>query len=199
MGFPALGNVPHILSAPPGPPIPPPQQIQSSPFIRPVYVPPNGSWDAHGFSNHLPADQYQTGSLQNNFHGNAVVPPLVPASVTPITQMQGTSAPPNQMVPPPIAPLPSSTLPPPPPPPSPPPLPQTQPPLVPPPPGSPPPPVPPALRVPELPSTNISERSPLCQWQGVLCKSGVNYCTINAYRADSNICKYSNAIPEPSE
>ncbi|XP_028796084.1 uncharacterized protein LOC114751590 isoform X2 [Neltuma alba] len=191
------GNVPHILNATQGPPIPPPQQIQSSPFIRPVYVPPNGPWDARGFSNHLSAEQYKTGSLPNNFHGSAVVTPFIPASVTPLAQIQGTSVPPyNQPIPPPIVPLPPSSLPPPPPPP--PPLPHTQPPSVPPPPGSPPPP-PPPVPVQELPNTDSSGKSPQYQWQGVLCKSGVNYCTIYACRADSNICKYSNAIPEPSE
>ncbi|XP_054819026.1 uncharacterized protein LOC129318325 [Prosopis cineraria] len=194
------GNVPHMLSAKHGPSIPPPQQIQSSPFIRPVYVPPNGPWDARGFNNHLPADRYKTGSLPNNFHGNAVVTPFIPASVTPLAQIQGTSvAPYNQLIPPPIVPLPSSSLPPPPPPPSPPPLPQTQPPLVPPPPGSPPPPPPPPLPVQEFPNAESSGQSLQYQWQGVLCKSGVNYCTIYACRADSNICRYSNANPEPSE
>ncbi|KAK4274633.1 hypothetical protein QN277_017827 [Acacia crassicarpa] len=196
------GNVPHILSAPQGPPIPPPQQIQSSAFIHPIYVPPNGPWDARGFNSHLPPDQYKTGSLPNNFHANAVVTPFIPASVTPLAQIHGTSVPPyNQMIPPPVVPLPSSSLPPPPPPPppSPPPLPQTQPPLVPPPPGSPPPPPPPPLPVQELPNTNSSGKSLQYQWQGVLCKSGANYCTVYACRADSNICRYSNAIPEPSE
>ncbi|KAF7817442.1 uncharacterized protein G2W53_031411 [Senna tora] len=193
------GNAPHILSATQGPSIPPPQQIQSAPFIRPVYVPPNGSWDARGFNNHLPANQFKTGVMPNNFHGNAVVTPFIPASVTPLAQIQGTSMQPyNQPIPPPIVPPPLSSLPPPRPP-SPPPLPHTQPPLVPPPPGSPPPPPPPPLPVQESPDIESLGKSLQYQWQGVLCKSGVIYCTIYACRTDSNTCRYSNTTPEPSE
>lgn len=155
-------------------------------------------------NNHLPVNQFKTGVMPNNFHGGAVVSPFIPASVTPLAQMQGTPMQPyNQQIPSSIVPPPLSSLPPqpempPPLPPSPPPLPQTQPPLVPPPPGSPPPP-PPPLPVQE-PINMESLGQPLqYQWQGNLCKSGVNYCTLYAYRADSNICRYSNAIPEPAE
>ncbi|XP_061355687.1 uncharacterized protein LOC133300193 isoform X2 [Gastrolobium bilobum] len=200
------GNVPHLLSGTHGPSIPPPQQIQSSPFIRPVYAPPNGPWDPRGINNHLPVNQFNTGGMPNNFHGSAVVSPFIPASVTPLAQIQGTQMQPyNQMIPPSVISPPLSSLPPtqpempPPPPPSPPPLPLTQPPLVPPPPGSPPPPPPPPLLVQESVNMECSGQSLQYQWQGNLCKSGVNYCTIYACRADSNICRYSNAIPEPAE
>ncbi|KAL2574742.1 hypothetical protein AAZV13_17G205200 [Glycine max] len=200
------GIVPHSHSGAHGPSIPPPQQIQSSPFVRPVYVPPNGPWDRRGINNHLPVSQFKTGVMPNNFHGNAVVSPFIPASVTPLAQIQGTPMHPyNQQVPPSIIPPPLSSLPPPQPemppplPPSPPPLPQVQPPLVPPLPSSPPPPPPPPLPVQEAVDMECSGQSLLYQWQGNLCKSGVNYCTIYACKADSNICRYSNAIPEPAE
>ncbi|XP_004499002.1 uncharacterized protein [Cicer arietinum] len=186
------GNVPHVYSGTHGPSIPPPQQIQSSPFTRPVYVPPNGPWDPRGINNQLPVNQFQAGVMPNNFHGS----PFIPASATPLAQ-----------IPPSIAPPPLSSLPPPqlemppshPRPPSPPPLPQTQPPLVPPPPGSPPPPPPPPLPVQEPVNMECSGQPLQYQWQGNLCKSGVSYCTIYACRADSNICGYSNAMPEPAE
>ncbi|KAK7321646.1 hypothetical protein VNO77_32483 [Canavalia gladiata] len=202
------GNVPHSHSGSHGPSIPPPpQQIQSSSFIRPVYVPPNGPpWDSRGINNHLPVNQFKTGVMPNNFHGNAVVSPFIPASVTPLAQIQGTSMHPHtQQVPPSVIPPPLSSLPPPQPemppplPPSPPPLPQVQPPLVPPPPGSPPPPPPPPLPVQESVNMEYSEQSLQHHWQGNLCKSGVNYCTIYACKAESNICRYSNATPEPAE
>ncbi|XP_027330280.1 uncharacterized protein LOC113846343 isoform X2 [Abrus precatorius] len=200
------GNVPHSHPGTHGPSIPPPQQIQSSPFIRPVYVPPNGQWDPQGINNHLPANQFKMGVMPNNFHGSAVVTPFIPASVTPLAQIQVTPMQTyNQQVPPSIIPPPLSSLPPPQPemppplPPSPPPLPQVQPPLVPPPPGSPPPPPPPPLPVQESVNMECSGQYLQYQWQGNLCKSGVNYCTIYAFRADSNICRYSNAIPEPAE
>ncbi|RDY10195.1 hypothetical protein CR513_05326, partial [Mucuna pruriens] len=200
------GNVSHSLSGAHGPSIPPPQQIQSSPFVRPVYAPPNGPWDRRGINNHLPVSQFKTGVMPNNFHGNAVVSPFIPASVTPLAQIQGTPMHPyNQQVPPSIIPPPLSSLPPPQPemppplPPSPPPLPQVQPPLVPPLPSSPPPPPPPPLPVQESINMECSGQSLQYQWQGNLCKSGVNYCTIYACKADSNICRYSNAIPEPAE
>ncbi|KAG5121276.1 hypothetical protein JHK84_039616 [Glycine max] len=200
------GNVPHSYSGAHGPSIPPPQQIQSFPFVHPVYVPPNGPWDCQGINNHLPVGQFRTGVMPNHFHGNAVVSPFIPASVTPLAQIQGTPMHPyNQQVPPSIMPPPLSSLPPPQPemppplPPSPPPLPQVQPPLVPPLPSSPPPPPPPQLPVQEPVNMECSGQSLQYQWQGNLCKSGVNYCTIYASKADSNICRYSNAIPEPAE
>ncbi|XP_057422922.1 uncharacterized protein LOC130716901 isoform X2 [Lotus japonicus] len=201
------GNAPHLFPGTQGPSILPPQQIQSSPFIRPVYVPPNGPWDPRGTNNHLPVNQFNTGVMPNNFHGGGVASPFIPVSVTPLAQIQGAPIQPyNQQVPPPIVPPPIPSLPPPQPemphpfPPSPPPLPLTQPPLVPPPPppGSPPPP-PPPLPVQEVVSMECSGQSLQYQWQGNLCKSGVNYCTIYACRADSDICRYSNTIPEPAE
>ncbi|KAI4337044.1 hypothetical protein L6164_015502 [Bauhinia variegata] len=192
-------NIPHSHSATQGPSIPQPQQMQPSPFVRPVYVSPNGPWDARGLNNHLPVNQFQQAVLPNNFHSNAVVTPFIPASVTPLAQLHGTPLQPyNQLIPPPVVPPPLSSLAPPPPPSSPP-LPLAHPPSVPPPPGSPPPPPPPPLPVQQSSDVGSSEKCLQYQWQGALCKSGVNYCTIYACRLDSNICRYSNAIPEPAE
>ncbi|KAL1315539.1 uncharacterized protein [Arachis hypogaea] len=200
-------NIQHMYSGTQGPSIPPPQQIQSAPFIRPVYAPPNGPWDPRGINNPLPANHFTPGVMPNNHL------PFIPASVTPLAHIQGTPMHPyGQLMPPPVMapplaslPHPQLEIPPPPPPPppparlpSPPPLPQTQPPMVPPPPGSPPPP-PPPLPAQEAVSMEYSGQSLQYQWQGALCKSGVNYCTIYACRADSNVCKYTNATPEPSE
>ncbi|OIW19804.1 hypothetical protein TanjilG_24503 [Lupinus angustifolius] len=193
------GGVAHSLSVIQGPSVPPQQQIQSSTFIRPVYGPPNGPWDSQGMNNQLPVNQFRTGVMPNNFHGSSVTSPFIPASVTPLAQIQGTPMPPyNQLIPRPVIPPSLSSLPHPQPemppllPSSPPPLPQTQPPLVPPPP-------PPPLPVQESINMECSSQSMQYQWQGSLCKSGVNYCTIYACRADSNICRYSNDIPEPAE
>ncbi|CAL0332752.1 unnamed protein product [Lupinus luteus] len=192
------GGVAHSLSLTQGPSVPPPQQIQSSTFIRPVYGPPNGPWDSQGMNNQLPVNQFRTGVMPNNFHGSSITSPFIPASVTPLAQVQGTPMQSyNQLIPQPVLPPSLSSLPHPqpempPPLPSPPPLPQTQPPLVPPPP-------PPPLSVQESISMECSSQSMQYQWQGSLCKSGVNYCTIYACRADSNICRYSNDIPEPAE
>ncbi|XP_019431859.1 PREDICTED: uncharacterized protein LOC109338964 [Lupinus angustifolius] len=199
------GSVAHSLSVTQGPSISPPQQIQSSTFIRPVYGPPNGPWGLQGMDNQLPVNQFRTGAMPNNFHGSSVASSFIPAPVTPLAQIQGAPLQPyNQLIPQPVIPLPFSSLPyphsvvPPPPPSSPPPLPQTLPPLVPPPPCSPPPPPPPLL-VQESINMECSSQPLHYQWLGTLCKSGVNYCTIYACRADSNICKYSNSMPEPAE
>ncbi|TYJ35250.1 hypothetical protein E1A91_A05G224100v1 [Gossypium mustelinum] len=201
----APGSMPCImpiatqnLTAPP-----PPPQLQAPPFMRPVYHPPNSSWDPRGLNHQFPQNPISPGVVPNTFHGNAVPPPppppFVSASVTPLAQMQG---PPvqhfEQRFPHPVVPPPLSSMPPPPPPPlSPPPLPQSLPPLVPPPPNSPPPPPPPPIA--ESTDMGSSEQCVKYQWQGSLCKSGAHYCTIYAQRLDSDLCKYSNASPEPTE
>ncbi|KAK8642674.1 hypothetical protein V6N13_012011 [Hibiscus sabdariffa] len=191
--------------APPPPPPPPP--LQAPPFMRPVYHPPNSSWDPRGSNHQFPQNPISPGVVPNTFHGNAVPPPFVSASVTPLAQMQG---PPmqhfEQRFPQPVIPPPLSSMPPPPPVPplSPPPLPQSlpplvpppPPPLVPPPPTSPPPPPPPIA---ESTDMDCSEHCVKYQWQGSLCKSGAQYCTIYALRLDSDLCKYSNACSEPAE
>ncbi|XP_039069866.1 uncharacterized protein LOC120216564, partial [Hibiscus syriacus] len=180
-------------------PPPPPPQLQAPPFMRPVYHPSNSSWDPRGFNHQVTQNPISPGVVPNTFHCSAVPSPFVSASVTPLSQMQG---PPMQhfeqgfshpVIPPPL-----SSMPPPPPVPplSPPPLPQSLPPLVPPPPNSPPPPPPPIT---ESTDMGCSEQCIKYQWQGSLCKSGAQYCTIYAQRLDSDLCKYSNASSEPAE
>ncbi|PPR87704.1 hypothetical protein GOBAR_AA32973 [Gossypium barbadense] len=172
----APGSMPCImpiatqnLTAPP-----PPPQLQAPPFMRPVYHPPNSSWDPRGLNHQFP---------QN---------PISPGMQGPPVQHF------EQRFPHPVVPPPLSSMPPPPPPPlSPPPLPQSLPPLVPPPPNSPPPPPPPPIA--ESTDMGSSEQCVKYQWQGSLCKSGAHYCTIYAQRLDSDLCKYSNASPEPTE
>ncbi|XP_010272361.1 PREDICTED: uncharacterized protein LOC104608162 [Nelumbo nucifera] len=199
--FSAPGSMPCPPAATQGiVPPPPPPPIQTSMFMRPVYLAPNNSWEKQSMNHPLPLNQISPGIMPNSIHVNAGPAPFLPASVTPLAQISGNSMQFDQMVALPTLP-PLSPPPPPPPdmppplPPSPPPLPLSQPPLVPPPPSSPPP-LPPSVE----PSNTENAGQPLqYPWQGALCKSGVHYCTIYAHREDSDVCKYSNAMSEPTE
>lgn len=182
--------------------IPPP--IQTPPFIQPLYAPRN-TWNQM---------QAPTSSPHMNHVRPSVIPtshpinsyPLRPyaPSVTPLAQIAANSTQPFGVAPP-IVPLVSP--PPPPPPDMPPPLPPSPPP---PPPDVPPPmsqtPVPPPPSCPSPPSEQAvalpksENREWLhCQWQGTLCKSGVQYCSVIAKREKSDLCQYSNGQVEPSK
>ncbi|XAR48418.1 hypothetical protein NMG60_11031238 [Bertholletia excelsa] len=212
--MPAPPQPPPVPPPPvPPPPVPPPPQLfQPSPFMQPAYFPSNTAWDARGLSHHPPLNPASSNVIPNNPHSTSIAPPFLPASVTPLAQMQESSLQHSSqmfshpVVPPPVASLPPQPVMPSPLPPLMPPLPQSQPPLVPPPPPptSPPPPLPPPPPPPPPPSIepSLPESSGQYvhhQWQGILCKSGVHYCTIYANRVASDACKYSNAISEPAE
>lgn len=198
-----------------GPLIVPPQQAQPPLFVRPMYFPQSG-WDSHGLNHNMPSNPIPSGAMPTNLHHCSIAPPFIPASVTPLSQRQGTSMPPfdhmfaGPVVRPPVTSLPPQpppqldSLPPLPPPalqpplPSspPPPPPYPDPPNIPPPPSSPPPPLPPLS---ESSNSESSKQYLQCQWQGSLSKSGVHYCTIYAQRVESDICRYPNASAEPTE
>lgn len=201
------GTIPCLPISTMGPPAPPPPpQMQPPPFVRSPYPPPNSSWDARGLNHPLPLNPISPNVIPNSYPGNSVAcPPFLPASVTPLSQIQGTPMQhldhvfPHSVAPPSISSLPPSQPEMPPPiPPSPPPLPHSQPPNIPPPPSSPPPPPPPLSATGASEVENCSQHVQ-CQWKGALCKSGVQYCSIYAQRVDSQTCKYLNAGPEPIE
>ncbi|KAK9109704.1 hypothetical protein Sjap_017764 [Stephania japonica] len=202
--FSAPAAMPTAPVAAQGPAILPPQQSQASSYVRPIYPALNNSWNAHGFSHPLPLNHARPGVMLNTFCGNVHVaaPPFIPVSVTPLAQLQATTLQhTDQMAS--VPSLPSISPPPPLPPPemppplptSPPPLPISQPPTVPPPPSSPPP-VQSTVEPPNL--GHIDQGFQNC-WRGVLCKSGITYCTIRACREESDACRYSSASSEPAE
>ncbi|KAF9600700.1 hypothetical protein IFM89_011371 [Coptis chinensis] len=178
-----------------GPPVLPPQPHQGPPFMRPVYLAPGNSWDGHTVNHPFPSNHFTPNVRPSNFHVNVGAAPFIPPSVTPLAAVPGGSMHHvdhivTRPIMPPISPVPPPNMGPPLPP-SPPPLPMSQPPMVPPPPSSPPP-LPSPFEPPNLDNAGQG------QWQGVLCKSGVHYCTLYAHREDSDACKYSNAISEPA-
>ncbi|KAI3763037.1 hypothetical protein L1987_53484 [Smallanthus sonchifolius] len=181
----------------------PSQPMPPSSYHRPMYYPPNSSWDAHGMIHHVPL-------IPSNLHNNVVAPPFIPASVTPLAQIQGNSLPHHDhmfYVPPgapPLAtiPTPQPNMPPPLPPhlnmpPLPPPLPihpEFPPPL--------PPCPPPSLESQPSPPPLPTESSMVGSggyWQGTLSKSGVHYSAIQARRLHSDVCNYGDNISEPAE
>ncbi|CAN0905642.1 hypothetical protein LINGRAHAP2_LOCUS23784 [Linum grandiflorum] len=172
--------------------MPPPPQYQQAPFAQPVYQPPNSCWDPRGSNHHVPFNQEPSAVMNTSFQGSTVAPPYVATSSTQL--VQGPGAPVQHFdqsyslaaVPPPLVSLPSHREVPPLPP---------SPPPAPPPPSSPPPPPPIAVSA----DTETSVHSRQYEWQGALCKSGVHYCTIYALRVESEVCKYLNAVSEPSE
>lgn len=197
--YPAPGSHSFMTTATLGHPIPPQPNYASS-SMRPYY-PLNNSWDAR--SHPHPPNLISVGLVSTILHTPVVPPPFLPPSVTPLTQMVASSV--QQFdqtffrpaVPPPLTnlpPHPDLAPPLPPPPSSPPPLPQSLPPVVPPPPSSPPP-------LPPRESSNLESSGHFLayNWRGTLSKSGVHYCTINAQRLHSDMCKYSNAASEPAE
>lgn len=199
-------SIPRILAPTVGPTFAPPQPVQA-PHFRPRNFPPHSSWDARGLNSHMPINPISP-RVMPNIQRNPIPPPFIPASVTPLAQFHGNSMPsfdqmysvPMVTAPPVIPPFPPSqpdVQPPLPPlqPPPPPPPPYSQPPVVPPPPCSPPPP-PPS----ESSSSEYTKQSYVqYKWHGALSKSGVHYCTIYAQRVDSDICKYSDEMAEPTE
>lgn len=170
-------------------------QAAAPPFMHP-YFPSANPWDPCGMIQHMPMNPNP--SIQTNFPSNAAPPQFLP----PMNPIQGNPMNPEQnFMPPEPSPQPRQPEMRPPLDSSPPLLPYLQPPSVPPPPpssASPPVPPPPMPSV-ESSNAESSEQSPQYQWQGILCKSGVHYCTIRAYRVDSDICKYPNDISEPAE
>ncbi|XVF36405.1 hypothetical protein REPUB_Repub19eG0055800 [Reevesia pubescens] len=64
---------------------PPPPQLQAPPFLRPVYHPPNSSWDPWCLNHQFPLNPISPCVVPNTFHCN------VRASLTPLAQMQGPS------------------------------------------------------------------------------------------------------------
>ncbi|KAK9073428.1 hypothetical protein SSX86_007752 [Deinandra increscens subsp. villosa] len=182
----------------------PSQPMPPSSYHRPMYYPPNSSWDAHGMIHHVPLNP---SIIQNN----AVAPPFIPASVTPLAQIQGNSLPPHHdhmfYVPPGAPPLttiptPQPNMPPPLPPhlnmpPLPPPLsinPEFPPPL---------PPCPPPFLESQPPPPPLPIESSMVgsgeYWQGTLSKSGVHYSAVQARRLHSDVCNYGDNISEPAE
>ncbi|CAI9115952.1 OLC1v1016973C5 [Oldenlandia corymbosa var. corymbosa] len=203
------GNLSRVPAQNLGPPIVPPVPVQS-PQFRPLNFPPTSSWDPRS---HMPMNPISPG-IMPNIHQNQIPPTFMPVSVTPLPQYHGNSMPPyGHMYPgpmgtppamiPPLPPSQSGVQPPLPPsqPPPPPPPPYSQPPLVPPPPppSSPPPPPPPPVPSESFDSEHAGQSSVRYRWQGTLNKSGVQFCTIIAQRAESDSCRYSDDMAEPTE
>ncbi|KAJ7567931.1 hypothetical protein O6H91_01G012500 [Diphasiastrum complanatum] len=115
------------------------------------------------------------------FHPPSPLPPPLPPSPPPLPPIE-TPPPPPPLSPPPPLPL--------------------QPPPLPPPPSSPPPPLPPLPPSEPFATGMQGSMQPhgLLQhcWHGTLCKSGMHYCEIVAYRQDSFLCQYGLNLHEPA-
>ncbi|KAL8490142.1 hypothetical protein ACS0TY_025883 [Phlomoides rotata] len=108
------GTIASIPAHNSGPSVTPPQPVQASAFNRPVYAPPNNSWDARGPTHHMPPWPRYSGAMPTHAHTNMQGPPFLSASVTPLAQIQGNAmAPFDQMYSVPVVPPPLSSLPPP--------------------------------------------------------------------------------------
>lgn len=165
------------LSAIPGTPIRPPilPPSVSTPFLPP-YLPP---------ANQISPRVVPTA----NFRINLTPPlPFIPSSVTPLSQLPGSSLQ-NSDKTIPLAPIPGPSL-------------QNcgimVPPHFPPPSFMPPPVVPPPLISPISAPPGI-ESANNHNWKGILSKSGLNYCSLYAVREESDLCRYLNGASEPKE
>lgn len=180
-----------------------PQYFQTGQYMQPVFAPPSSSWDPRGGNQSMNVNQPSTSIIHNYSHG-VTSSSFVNASASPLTQqakgisLEGYHSGSSSLVMHPHMPdipRPHPGMPP---------LPLCSPlPDFP----QPPPPIPlssPKLQ-PQTPSTsyfsNNGNAAPSIEyhWQGTLSKSGVRFCTIQAKRTDSEICKYTNASSEPSE
>nr|GMC56187.1 uncharacterized protein LOC109149712 isoform X1 [Ipomoea batatas] len=210
-----VGGISRIPPPTQGPAMGPSMSIQGPPAApQPVQTPPVAPPQpaSSNTSFHTTCLLYSNCVMPSSIHHNAIAPPYLPASVTPIAQIQASSMPQfshtfymNNRPPMTSFPAPQPELTPPfttqpvlqPPLPSSPPHPRyPEPPIAPPPPSSPPPPPPPPS---ESSNSENLRQCPQHQWQGTLNKSGVHYCKIYAQRVDSGICKYSSAVAEPTE
>uniref|UniRef100_A0A7N0U9M8 Spen paralogue and orthologue SPOC C-terminal domain-containing protein n=1 Tax=Kalanchoe fedtschenkoi TaxID=63787 RepID=A0A7N0U9M8_KALFE len=182
-------------------PVSQPQHFQAAQYMRPVFAPPNSSWDLHGGNPPMNVNPPLSGIRNNQSYGVTAVAPFVTAAITPLAPARGNSlqhydsASSSVVMPPPLAAIshPQQGLP--------------APSHSPHPPAHPHPPAPLSHSSPQmqplsaLPFSNTGNAAPSTQyrWQGTLSKSGVRFCTVLAKITDSEICKYTNVDSEPFE